>query len=64
MAVMVLTRLHLFTLEQVAGRDIEPAGDRFHQLVAGDREAVHITAVRQSDTKNALAPGWRQPALR
>ena len=44
MAMVVLTWLHLFTLEQVAGRDIEPAGNRFHQLVAGDREAVHIAA--------------------
>jgi hypothetical protein len=41
---VVLTWLHLFTLEQVAGRDKEPAGNRFHQLVAGDREAVHIAA--------------------
>jgi hypothetical protein len=40
MAVMVLTWLHLFTLEQVAGRDIEPAGNRFHQLVAGDQEVI------------------------
>ena len=44
MAMVVLTWLHLFTLEQVAGRDIEPTGNRFHQLIAGDREAVHITA--------------------
>ena len=44
MAMEVLTRLNLLTLEQVAGWDIEPAGNRFHQLVAGDREAVHIAA--------------------
>src|SRR5262245_6651379 len=44
MAMEVLARLNLLTLEQVAGRDIEPPGNRFHQLVAGDREAVHIPA--------------------
>jgi hypothetical protein len=44
MAMEVLTRLHLLTLEEVAGWDIEPAGKRFHQLIAGDREAIHIPA--------------------
>ena len=40
MAMDVLARLHLLTLEQVAGWDIEPAGNRFHQLVAGDQEVI------------------------
>ena len=44
MAMVVLTRLHLFTLEQVAGRDVEPAGNRLYQLIAGDREAIHVAA--------------------
>ena len=44
MAMVVLTRLHLLTLEQIAGRDVEPAGSRLHQLIAGDREAIHIAA--------------------
>jgi len=30
MAMVVLTRLHLLMLEQVAGGDVEPAGTRFH----------------------------------
>ena len=44
MAMVVLTWLHLFALEQVAGRDIEPAGTCLHQLITGDREAIHIAA--------------------
>src|SRR5262249_23252118 len=44
MAMAVLTWLHLLTLEQVAGRDVEPAGNRLHQLIAGDREAIHVAA--------------------
>ena len=44
MAMEVLTRLNLLTLEQVAGWDIEPAGNRVHQLIAGDREAINIPA--------------------
>src|SRR6516165_7864012 len=44
MAMGVLTRLHLLTLEQVAGRDIKPARTRLHQLIAGDREAIHVAA--------------------
>jgi len=44
MAMVVLTRLHLLTLEQAAGRDVEPAGNRLYQLIAGNREAIHITA--------------------
>ena len=47
MAVVVLTRLHLFTLEQIAGRDVEPAGNRLYQLIAGDREAIHAAAAGQ-----------------
>ena len=44
MAIVVLTRLHLFTLEQVACRDVEPTGNLLHQLIAGDREAIHLAA--------------------
>src|SRR5262245_35613923 len=44
MATGVLTRLHLLTLEQVAGRDIKPARTRLHQLIAGDREAIYLAA--------------------
>ena len=44
MAMVVLTWLYLFTLEQVAGRDIEPAGTYLHQLVTSDWEAIHIAA--------------------
>ena len=44
MTVVVLTRLHLLTLEQVASRHVEPAGNRLHQLIAVDREAIHIAA--------------------
>ena len=47
MAVEVLTRLHLLTLKEVAGGDIEPTGDGFHQLVAGNREAIHIAAAHE-----------------
>jgi len=43
-AMVVLTWLHLFTMEHVAGRNIEPAGHGFHQLVAGDRKAIRIAA--------------------
>ena len=34
MAIGVLTRLHLLTLEQVAGRDVKPARTRLNQLIA------------------------------
>jgi hypothetical protein len=34
MAMVVLTRLHLLTPEQVAGRDVEPAQARLYQLIA------------------------------
>src|SRR5262245_10981403 len=44
MAMVVLTWLHLFTLERVAGRDVKPARNRLHQLIAGDREAIHVAA--------------------
>ena len=47
MAMVVLTRLHLLTAEQVAGRDVEPARARLHQLSAGDREAIHTAAAGQ-----------------
>jgi hypothetical protein len=44
MAMVVLTRLDLFTLEQVAGRDVKPARTRLHPLIAGDWEAIHVAA--------------------
>jgi hypothetical protein len=44
MAAVVLTRLHLLTPEQIASWHVEPAGNRLHQLIAGNREAIHITA--------------------
>src|SRR6516164_9018986 len=40
-AMGVLTRLHLLTLEQV---DVKLARTRLHQLIAGDREAIHVAA--------------------
>src|SRR5262252_3650440 len=54
MAVAVLTRLHLFALEQVAGRDVQPAGNRLYQLITGDRKAIHVAAASQ------WIPGMRQ----
>ena len=42
----VLTRLNLLALEQVSCRDVEPAGTRFYQLIAGDWKAIHIAATR------------------
>src|SRR5262249_55214672 len=53
-AMVVLTRLHLFTLKQVAGRDVKPARTRLSQLIAGDREAIHVAAACQR------IPGMRQ----
>jgi hypothetical protein len=44
MTMMILTRLHLLTSEQVAGRDMESARARLYQPIAGDREAIHIAA--------------------
>ena len=44
MAMVILTRLDLLTLEQVACGDVEPAGNCLHQLIAGDGEAIHIAA--------------------
>ena len=44
MAMVVLTRLHLFTLEQVTCRHVEPACNRLHQLIAADWEAIQIAA--------------------
>ena len=40
----ILARPDLLTPEQAACRDIEPAGTRLHQLIAGDREAINIAA--------------------
>jgi len=54
MAMVVLTRLHLFTPKQVAGRDVKPARTRLHQLIASDREAIHVAAACQR------IPGMRQ----
>src|SRR6516162_10507438 len=42
MAIVVLAQLHLLTLEQVPGRHVEPARNCFHQLIAGDREAIYV----------------------
>ena len=44
MAMAVPTQLYLLRVEQVASRDVEPAGNRLHQLIAGDRETIHIAA--------------------
>src|SRR5262249_40897575 len=44
MAKVVLTRLHLLTLEQIARRDVKPARTCLHQLIAGNREAIHVAA--------------------
>src|SRR5262245_4287205 len=54
MAVVVLTRLHLLTLEQVAGRDVRPARTCLHQLIAGDWETIHVAAAGHR------IPGMRQ----
>ena len=43
-AIAILTRLHLLALELVSGRDVEPAVTRLHQLIASDREAIHLAA--------------------
>ena len=43
MAMAVPTQLYLLRVEQVS-RDIEPAGNRLHRLIAGDRETIHIAA--------------------
>src|SRR5262245_63577467 len=48
MAMVVLTRLHLLTLEHVAGWDVEPARARLHQLIAGDRRSEEHTSELQS----------------
>ena len=37
----------LLRLEQVARRDIEPAGNCLHQFIAGDGETIHIAAARE-----------------
>ena len=42
---LVLTRLHLLTLKQVASWDIEPAGTRLYQLVADNWKAIHMGIV-------------------
>ena len=41
---VILTRLNLLALEKVACRDVEPAGNCLHQLIAGNREAIHVAA--------------------
>jgi len=43
-AIVVLTQLNLLTLEQIAGGNVKPTGNRLHQLIAQDREAIHIAA--------------------
>src|ERR1700730_5283044 len=54
MTMVVPTRLHLLTLKHVTGRDVEPARTRLHQLIAGDREAIQVSATDQR------IPGMRQ----
>jgi len=44
MTMPILARLDLLALEQAVCRNIEPAGNRLHQLIAGDREAINIAA--------------------
>ena len=44
MAMVILIRLNLLALEQVACRDVEPAGNCLHQLIAGNCEAIHVAA--------------------
>ncbi len=46
MAMLIPTGLYVLTLEQVAGRDVEPARNGLDQLIACDRETIHVaTAV-------------------
>ena len=54
MAMVVLTRLHLLALEQIASRDVEPAGSRLHQLIAGDRKTIYVAAASRR------IPGMRE----
>ncbi len=51
MAMVILTRLDLLTFEQVARRDVEPAGYCLHQLIAG--AATISTAIRIGETRSA-----------
>jgi hypothetical protein len=44
MAMVILTGLYLLNVEQVPGRDVEPAGNCLDQLIAGDGKAIHIAA--------------------
>ena len=44
MAMAVPTQLYLLRVEQVTSRDEEPAGNRFHQLIADHGKAIHIAA--------------------
>ena len=44
MAMVILTGLYLLSVEQVTGRDVKPAGNCLHQLIAGDGKAIHIAA--------------------
>ena len=59
MTMLILARLDLLALEQAVCRNIEPAGNRLHQLIAGDREAINIAAAGK---RNAPAPGRRPVA--
>ena len=54
MAIVILTRLNLLALEQIACRDVEPAGTCLHQLIAGNWEAIHVAAA------DWWVPGMRQ----
>ena len=44
MAIVILTGLYLLSVEQVTGREVKPAGNCLHQLIAGDGKAIHIAA--------------------
>ena len=44
MAMAVPTQLYLLRVEQVTGRNVKPAGNCLHQLIAGHGKAIHIAA--------------------
>ena len=44
MAMVILTGLYLLSIEQVTRRDVKPAGNCLHQLIADDGKAIHIAA--------------------
>ena len=46
MAMVILTGLYLLSVEQVTGRDVKPAGNCLHQLIAGDGETPRMWTPR------------------